>query len=577
MIRSLALLAACAFAAAAQDSRVSNVPNTDSHFTMPEYKTVAEWEARKKQLREQVLWAAGLLPMPEKAPLHPIVTRRIDHDDYTIESVALETMPGYYLGGNLYRPKGRAGKFPAVMIPHGHWTYGRLENQPLNSTPLEGINLARQGYVVFAYDMVGYNDTNQTPHEFGGKAEQLWNFGPFGLQTWNSIRALDYVESLPDVDRQRIGITGASGGGTQTFILTAIDDRIAFSAPVNMVSAIMQGGCVCENAPGLRIGTSNLEIAALMAPKPMLAVAATGDWTKNVPREEFPEIQRIWALYGRPGDVETVQFNSPHNYHKDSREAVYAFFGKKVLDLPQPAKERGAEVEKLQDMLVFFGRPKPPNAIGYDRLFAEWKQMSRLQLSAATDPQALRQRLLLAFAAEWPEVVELKDGALSRPGRGDHVPAQWTPGQGTPVLYLHPEGAEAARQSPAVAKLLAAKRPVLLIDAFETGSAKAPRDESHKHFLTFNVSDDAARVQDALTAVRYLQSTGAGTVEIAAEGGAGVWAIFAAALAPAGVKLAPILSTFQGTDQEYIDHFFVPGIQRAGGLDAALRLTRGKH
>lgn len=577
MNRSLAMLFACAALAAAQDSRNTNVPNTDTHFTMPEYKTVAEWEARKTQLRAQILWAAGLLPMPDKAPLNPRVAKRIEHQDYTIESVALETMPGFYLGGNLYRPKGRSGKFPAVMIPHGHWTYGRLENSENCSTPEEGINMARQGYVVFAYDMVGYNDTDQTPHEFEGKPERLWGFSPFGLQTWNSIRVLDYLSSLPDVDAKRIGITGASGGGTQTFILAAVDDRIAFSAPVNMVSAIMQGGCVCENAPGLRIGTSNLEIAAMMAPKPMLAVAATGDWTKNVPREEFPEIQRVWARYGRPNDVATVQFNSPHNYHKDSREAVYAFFGKKVLDLPQPPKEKEADVEKLQDMLVFCGRPKPANAIGYDKLFEQWKRISRRQLQATTDPEALRQRLRLAFAAEWPSQVEMAAGALTRPGKGDHVPAQWTAGQGTPVLYLHPDGAEAARKSPEVAKLLAAKRPLLLIDAFQTGSAKAPRDRSHRHFLTFNVTDDAARVQDVLTAVRYLQSTGAKKVEIAGEGDALVWGLFAAAIAPNGVQLAALPAGFQGSDKDFIDRFFVPGIQRAGGLEAAMRLTRGKH
>jgi dienelactone hydrolase len=572
-----AVLCALGALASAQDSRNTNIPNTDTHFTMREYKSVAEWEARKAQLRTQILSAAGLLPMPARTKLNPIIIGRKERGDYIIENVALETMPGYYLGGNLYRPRGRNGKFPAVLLPHGHWIYGRLENQQLDSTPLQGINLARQGYIAFAYDMVGYNDTNQTGHEFDEKPERLWSFGPFGLQTWNSIRALDFLESLPEVDGKRIGVTGASGGASQAMYLAAVDDRIAFSAPVNMISAIMQGGSHCENAPGLRIGTNNMELAAMMAPKPMLAVAATGDWTKNLPREEYPAIRRIWALYDKEANVQAVQFDSPHNYHHDSREAVYAFFGKHVLGLGDPPKEREADVEKLQDMLVFFARTRPSNALTYDQIFDHWKHMARRQFESEKDKDALRARMRLVFAAEWPEKVDMTpDGALTRPGIGDRVPAQWTPGNGNPVLYLHPDGVLAAAKSDAVRKLLAEKRPVLLIDAFQTGSAKAPRDRNHPHFLTFNVTDDAARVQDVLTAIRYLQANGSKIVEISGEGDALVWAMFAAALSPGEVRLAAT-PAFRGTVQEYIDRFYVPGIQRVGGLEAARRLIAGRN
>src|SRR5438270_888288 len=114
------------------------------------------------------------------------------------------------------------------------------------SVPARAINLAQQGYVVFAYDQVGYNDTIQTPHDFGGRKEDLWSFGPLGVQLWNGIRAVDFIESLPGVNRAKIGATGASGGATQTFLLAAVDDRIQFSAPANMISAIYQGGAMCE-------------------------------------------------------------------------------------------------------------------------------------------------------------------------------------------------------------------------------------------------------------------------------------------------------------------------------------------
>src|SRR5438270_12317949 len=173
----------------AEDSRNVNLPGTNTHSTMPVYRTRADWEARKAQLRKQILFSAGLLPMPVKTPLSPHIFGRIENKDYSVEKVYLETMPGYYLAGNLYRPLRKSGKLPGVVAPHGHWAYGRLENQPLASHPTRAIQLARQGFVVFSYDMVGYNDTMQTPHEFGNPREQLWGFGPLGLQLWNSIRA----------------------------------------------------------------------------------------------------------------------------------------------------------------------------------------------------------------------------------------------------------------------------------------------------------------------------------------------------------------------------------------------------
>ncbi|MCZ2156722.1 MAG: hypothetical protein LC114_22930, partial [Bryobacterales bacterium] len=315
------------------DARSGKVADTDTHFKAHSY-TRAEWDARRAELKQRILFAAGLVPMPPKPMLRPLFTGRIEGDGYTIEKVLLETAPGFYLGGNLYRPKAPAGtKSPAVVHPHGHWAYGRLENQPLYSAPTFGINMAKQGYVVFAYDMVGYNDTPQVEHRFTGNRVQLWQFTPLGLQLWNSIRVVDFLESLPDVDPKRIGVTGASGGATQTFLLDAVDDRIVAAAPVNMVSFIMQGGCVCENAPHLRVGTNTVEIAALMAPKPMLVVAATGDWTRNVPKEEYPALQQIYSLYNAVDNVEAVQLDAPHNFHQVSREAAYTFLRKTLMGI----------------------------------------------------------------------------------------------------------------------------------------------------------------------------------------------------------------------------------------------------
>ncbi len=565
------LLSLCACMAAqaqipAQDARNLDPPNTDTHFAPKTYRTLAEWESRKQTLRRQILSAAGLMPLFPRSDVHPQIFGRIENRDYAVEKVLLETLPGYYLGGNLYRPLRPAPPegFPAVLSPHGHWNYGRLEHTNIASVPARAINLARQGYVVFAYDMVGYNDTVQTPHDFGDKpAEQLWAFGPMGLQLWNSIRALDFLETLPGVNRGKLGITGASGGATQTMLLDAVDDRIQFAAPANMVSFIMQGGSLCENAPNLRIDTNNVEIASMMAPRPMIMTAATEDWTRNMMKEEYPAVRAIYDLYDKRDRVEALLLEAPHNYNQPNREAMYAFFGKHVLGQTDAAKlrERSVRIEKLQDMLALHNRKLPDNALTFAGVFDEWKRLSRAQHGEE------RARLAEALAAEWPSQVLAETTGervlLGRPGKGDRIPGIWIKGSNPPALVVHPEGAQAARQSPEVARLLQAGRAVLLIDAFQTGSAAAPRNRSVKMFLTFNKSDDANRVQDILTSLAWLKSP---RTTLAGVGKAAVWCLFAAAVSPQPVELANDVS-------EYGD-FFVPGIERAGGIDAAKALLK---
>jgi dienelactone hydrolase len=561
----------------ATDSRNTDIPNTDTHFTARSYRTLAEWQERRAHLRKQILSAAGLLPMPAKTPLHPQVFGRIENRTYSIEKVLLETLPGYYLGGNLYRPLGKpapAGGFPAIVSPHGHWSQGRLENTAVASVPARCINLAQQGYVVFAYDMVGYNDTIQTPHEFENRDYLLWDFGPYALQLWNSIRAVDFLESLPEVNKQKIGATGASGGGTQTFSLAAVDDRIQFAAPVNMVSLIMQGGAICENAASLRFDTNNVEFASMFAPKPMIMVGATGDWTKNTATEEYPAVKAIYQLYGKPDNVEMFFQEAPHNYNQAAREAVYTFFGSRVLGLNGPIKERNIRMEQPSLMLALFNRKLPDNALDFSGLFDEWKRIAKETAESVTDHNQVREMLELTLGAEWPAKVTAETSgerfALTRPGRGDRVAGVFHPGRGANILIVNPEGADAFRRSPLYDEFVQSGRPVYVIDAFQTGAAVAPRNREAKMFLTFNRGDDANRVQDILTTLAWLNSPNA---EVVGIGKAAVWSLFAAALSRQSVILNLDIPKPGSVDKDYYENFFVPGIERAGGLRAARLLT----
>src|ERR687898_464531 len=264
-------------------------------YAAPQFTSRAAWNIRAAHIRELILASAGLLPMPDRTPLNSNVFGDIPRPDYIVSKVYFESLPGFFVTGNLYRPVGD-GPFPAILSPHGHWAYGRLENSATASIPGRAINLARQGFVVFTYDMIGYNDSRQVTHTFGGPRENLWGLSLAGLHLWNSIRAIDFLETLPFVRRDAIGATGASGGGTQTFLLAAVDDRVRVAAPVNMISLHMQGGCLCENLPGLRLDTTNVEIASTIAPRPLLMVSATGDWTSNTLELEYPAVRSVYRL-----------------------------------------------------------------------------------------------------------------------------------------------------------------------------------------------------------------------------------------------------------------------------------------
>jgi dienelactone hydrolase len=589
------------------DRRAVEIRTLDTPYSFTPYTDKDAWLARARSLREQVLVSAGLWPQPVKWPLNPRVFGRIERGDYSVEKVYFESHPGFYVTGNLYRPVGKAGPFPGVLSPHGHWDYGRLENGADGSIPARCISLARQGYVVFSWDMVGYNDSRQVDHRLLDPRLAQWGIGSLSLHLWNSIRAVDFLESLPDVDRGRLACTGASGGGTQTFLLTAVDDRIRVSAPVNMISHYMQGGDVCENAPNLRLDTNNMEIGALMAPRPMLVVSAAGDWTRDTPRIEFPAIQGVYALLGAKEKVDTVQFIADHNYNRASREAVYAWFGRWVLGKTDATlfREPDVRVEQPADLLVFFGRELPKEGKTQEQVVDFLIGAAKAQLEALRprDTRGLeRFREVVgpayrhALAAEVPAAdamlesapvsdakAGVRDRLIGRRGRGDRVPVRvWLPltkGAGTAILVLHPEGIAGVRghEGSLVDPLRRRGHLVASLDAFNTGRARAPRDTSDRFFTTYNRTDDANRVQDILTAVAWLKrQPGIHRVGLVGLKRAGLWCLLAHGLVQGLDAVVADADRFPTSrDEAYLDQVFVPLLRRAGGYETALTLGLG--
>jgi pimeloyl-ACP methyl ester carboxylesterase len=337
-----------------------------------QYQTAPEWQTRAARIRTGILRGAKLEHMPPKCALNTIRHSLRQENGYTVENVAFESLPHFWVTGNLYLPAKPAGIMAAVLCPHGHLA----DNRMLEPTQKRCAALARMGAAVFAYDMVGYGESTPVPHHHGETLR---------LQTYNSMRVVDFLLSLGSVDEKRLGVTGESGGGTQTFLLAAVDDRIAVSVPVVMVSAGFYGGCSCESGMPIHKSadheTDNVEIAASFAPKPQLIISDGADWTKNVPRVEFPYMQRVYALVGAPDQIENAHFaTEQHDYGPSKRAAMYPFMAKHLgLDLSQICDASGkidesfVTVHERKDLLVFpEDRPRPDGAItDAEKVFAE--------------------------------------------------------------------------------------------------------------------------------------------------------------------------------------------------------------
>jgi len=334
------------------------------------YPDLRSWEERKSELRKCISEQARLPPLPVSSPLNPVYTPVRKYDGYTVQNVGIETLPGVYLCGSLYRPARGRGPFPAVLSPHGHFSSSDL-NQVGRYRPDQQYRcamLAKMGAVVFSYEMFAYGESllqvNAEDHRTGLALT---------VQTINSIRALDFISSLPFVDPGRIGVTGESGGGTQTFLLTALDDRITVSVPVVMVSSYFFGGCPCES--GLPIhtcssqGTNNAEIAAMASPRPMMVISDGNDWTRHVPEIEFPYLKKVYTLYGAADNVENVHLaDEGHDYGFSKRIAMYKFMARHlglninaIKDKSGNIDESGVKIEDYEAQLVFGKEGKLPD------------------------------------------------------------------------------------------------------------------------------------------------------------------------------------------------------------------------
>ncbi len=285
------------------------------------YSNKTEWEARRDTLRKEVRERLGidkLLPLCSKEK--PEYSKIRKFDGYTVQNFRLKTANGHTVCGSIYAPTSK-GKHPLIICPNGHFSngrYGKVQQLRLGT-------LARMGAICIDYDLWGWGESAD---EVGSKAHQTPE--AHVMQALNGIRILDWMIQRKDVDTKRIGVNGGSGGGTQTVLLTVLDDRFTAANPVVSVSSWFDGGCPCESGMPIQLaggGTCNAELAAMFAPKPMMLVSDGGDWTSTTPELEYPYLQRIYGFYGATDKVSNIHLpKERHDFGDNKRNAVYKFF-----------------------------------------------------------------------------------------------------------------------------------------------------------------------------------------------------------------------------------------------------------
>ncbi len=615
---------------AAPDPRLGDPLTLNGYFPFTPPKTLAQWTERKAQVQQQLRVSLGLWPMPEKSVLAPKIYGTIARDGYTIEMVTFESRPGHTVSGNLYRPTGRptGERSAAVLSPYGHYPDGRFRtNTPKEieanlkakgdaradsaryPTQARCASLAKLGFVVFMFDMVGYADSQALDHRDAGfmtASALLHNQSMMGLQSWNVIRSYDFLESLPDVDPKRIGVTGESGGGTQTFIFCALDDRPAAAFPAVMVGSAMQGGCTCENAPNLRVGTGNVEFAALFAPKPM-AMSCVNDWTKDFlkPGYGLPELKQLYTLYGKPENIDAkLWLEFPHSYNQKAREFMYGWFFKHLRGEERTVSEPPFVPVPPKELSVFdASHPRPTTDKPAAILAEEWGKPIALP-TTPKDRMAfvslVKPALEVILATRLPKEVKVRrapiiierDGLTIKKtllGRTDDSIAIPTIGvmsntakyTGQMILWVHPEGKSSlfaqGKLAPLAQSLVGAGYAIIAPDLLGSGEQvyRTPPsvDKTYAGYtFGYNRTRFGQQTHDLLTVLATMKTLiETKSIQLLGWGNTGTATLLATALAGGMVtRTIADADRFDFRVSEPTDLRLLPGILKFGGLGGVL-------
>lgn len=537
----------------------SQVRHLNMVYETPVYTVRRAWQQRAAWLKEHIRIACGLFEEAGSKEWTGEAKRAIAYeaDDYRIERIAVESLPRYFVTGSLFIPTSGKPPYPAMLHPHGHFEVGRLNDADI----IRAIALAKAGCLVLAYDMIGYNDHFQLAHNGPeGVREYLWGFSRAGLQLRNSMRMMDFVRSLPFVDKKRIGCSGISGGGTQTFMLSAVDERIKITNPVKMVSCRMQGGCICENAPNLRVDAINPEIAALAAPRPQLLISDAQDWTEDTPAKGFPFIRSIYRLMNAEDKVQNVHLNEGHQFGTPAREAYYRWVHQHFKLKSIPVDPPGLSISALLPTLRVWGEslPKPSGVPEGDTVFKVFQSLVRAQLERLCSPrnrqeaQASQNKLrpLLRHALNVQPIA-----FSTKPPRGSCILLV-----GNSEVELAPCLPEATKRGWNVSTLVLSSKPDEIIP------------DEPRYYATYNLTPVASRVHQIMQRLGELAQQYK-VIHIAGIGDAGLETLLArAAWGGQGATLVDTARFDAGPDEDFVRRLYSPCLRFAGDLASACAL-----
>ncbi|MBO5189328.1 MAG: DUF3826 domain-containing protein [Alistipes sp.] len=346
------------------------------------YTDKATFEARGAAIRQEVRAILELdTLLAQRVALQPILSKVRKFDGYTVQNIAIQTLPGLYLCGSIYAPT-KKGTHPVIICPNGHFGDGRYRKDQQQRM----ATLARMGAICADFDLFGWGESEHQVSSVAHRTSYAQQ-----IQLLNGITLLDYLLTRPDADAKRIGVNGGSGGGAHSVMLSVVDDRYTALCPVVSLSSHFDGGCPCESGMPIMLaagGTCGAELAAIFAPKPLCVISDGKDWTASVPTLEYPYLQEIYAMYDAEEVLSNVHLgNEGHDFGPNKRNAVYAFFGK-AFNLDTAAIDEERVTIEPYEALYSFGKKgelMPEGAIRSVNGLAPFFGKQRVRAAAADE------------------------------------------------------------------------------------------------------------------------------------------------------------------------------------------------
>ena len=397
-------------------------------------ETLADWEARKPQLREQLFEMLGLSPLPERTPLQTKVTATTEHDDFTVERLHFQSRPGLYVTGNLYVPKKRDGRLPAILYVCGHGASKKNGVSYGNKATYQhhGGWFARNGYVCLTIDTLQMGEIEGIHHGTYHYDRFWWNargYTPAGVEAWNCIRALDLLQARPEVDGERLGVTGRSGGGAYSWWIAAIDERIKAAVPVagitslsnHVVDGVVEGHCDCM----YHVNTYGWDyplIAALVAPRPLLISNTDKDriFPLDGVVEVYTKAKKIYDLYRKPRQIGLQITEGPHKDTQNLRIHAFHWFNQYLKGQnPTPLIEMAAvKFFQPEELKVFETLPTDERNTTIDETFTALAVAPRVP-AARGEWEPLRDRWMEQLRTKsfrgWPAMDSLQELTAEKP------------------------------------------------------------------------------------------------------------------------------------------------------------------